>query len=161
MKKVAIYPGSFDPITDGHLDIIKRASNLFDEVIVLVAYNENKLNSRFSVADRVLMIKDAIKEFDNVRVDSYSGLTIDYAKKNNSKFLIRGLRVVSDFEYEWSLAASNSYIDESIEMVFLMAKKENTFISSSSIIEMASNNVDVSKLVPDLTNKYLKEKFNK
>lgn len=161
MKKVAIYPGSFDPITDGHLDIIKRASNLFDEVIVLVAYNENKLNSRFSVADRVLMIKDAIKEFNNVRVDSYSGLTIDYAKKNNSKFLIRGLRVVSDFEYEWSLAASNSYIDESIEMVFLMAKKENTFISSSSIIEMASNNVDVSKLVPELTNKYLKEKFNK
>lgn len=161
MKKVAIYPGSFDPITDGHLDIIKRASNLFDEVIVLVAYNENKLNSRFSVEERVLMIKDAIKEFDNVRVDSYSGLTIDYAKKNNSKFLIRGLRVVSDFEYEWSLAASNSYIDESIEMVFLMAKKENTFISSSSIIEMASNNVDVSKLVPDLTNKYLKEKFNK
>lgn len=161
MKKVAIYPGSFDPITDGHLDIIKRASSLFDEVIVLVAYNENKLNSRFSVKERVEMIKDAIKEFNNVRVDSYSGLTIDYAKKNNSKFLIRGLRVVSDFEYEWSLAASNSYIDESIEMVFLMAKKENTFISSSAIIEMASNNVDVSKLVPNLANRYLKEKFNK
>lgn len=161
MKKIAIYPGSFDPITNGHLDIIKRASLIFDEVIVLVAYNENKNNSRFKVLERIDMIKDAIKDFNNVKVDSYSGLTIDYAKKHNSKFLIRGLRVVSDFEYEWSYAAGNSFIDPSIEIVCLMAKKENTFISSSAIIEFASNNVDVSKLVPESVNKKLIEKYHK
>lgn len=161
MKKIAIYPGSFDPITNGHLDIIKRASLIFDEVIVLIAYNEHKDNSRFKVEERKEMIQDAIKDLTNVSVDSYSGLTIDYAKTHNSRFLIRGLRVVSDFEYEWSYAANNSFIDPNIEIVFLMAKKENTFISSSAIIEFALNNVDVSKLVPESVNKKLKEKYNK
>lgn len=154
-KKIGVYPGSFDPITNGHLDIIKRASKLFDEVIVLVAYNSSKTNNRFSVKERVEMINDAIKDMNNVRCDSYDGLTINFAKMNNAKFLIRGLRVVSDFDYEWSLAASNEFIDHEIEMVFLMAKKENTFISSSNIIELASMGVDVSKLVPSKVNEYL------
>ncbi len=155
-KRIGIYPGSFDPMTNGHLDIIKRASKLFDEVIVLIAYNSSKLNNRFSVSDRLIMINDAIKDLKNVRCDSYDGLTVEYAKKHDAQFLIRGLRVVSDFEYEWSLAASNEFIDKDIEMVFLMAKKENTFISSSSIIELASHNVDVSSLVPQKVNEYLK-----
>lgn len=153
--RIGVYPGSFDPITNGHLDIIKRASKLFDEVIVLVAYNSNKSNNRFSVKERVEMINGAIKDLNNVRCDSYSGLTIDFAKKNNAKFLIRGLRVVSDFDYEWSLAASNEFIDHDIEMVFLMSKKENTFISSSNIVELSSLGVDVSSLVPKGVNEYL------
>ena len=111
-KRIGVYPGSFDPITNGHLDIIKRASKLFDEVIVLVAYNSNKSNNRFSVKERVEMISDAIKDLNNVRCDSYSGLTIDFAKKNNAKFLIRGLRVVSDFDYEWSM------FNDAFEQVF-------------------------------------------
>ncbi len=159
VKRIGVYPGSFDPITNGHLDIIKRAANLFDEVIVLISYNINKKNERFDVATRLKMIEDAVKDLKNVKVDSYNGLTIEYAKKNQAKFLIRGLRVVSDFEYEWSLASNNNFIDPEIEMVFLMAKKENTFISSSNILELASNRVDVSSLVPPLVNKILIDKF--
>ncbi len=157
-KRIGVYPGSFDPITNGHLDIIKRATKLFDEVIVLIAYNSLKTNNRFSVKEREEMVKDAIKNLKNVRCESYDGLTINFAKMNNAKFLIRGLRVVSDFDYEWSLAASNEFIDHDIEMVFLMAKKENTFISSSNIIELSSMGVDVSKLVPKKVNEYLIKK---
>ena len=118
---------------------------------------------RFDVKTRYKMIQEAIKEnhLDNVKCDYYDGLTLDYAKKHNSRFIIRGLRVVSDFDYEWSYAASNEFIDPSIEIVFLMAKKENTFISSSSIVELASNKVDVSKLVPSYVSEVLKEYFNK
>ena len=161
-KRIGIYPGSFDPITNGHIDIIRRASLLFDEIIVLIGFNMEK-EGRFDVKTRYKMIKEAIKEnnLDNVTCDYYDGLTLDYAKKHNSRFIIRGLRVVSDFDYEWSYAASNEFIDPSIEIVFLMAKKENTFISSSSIIELAKNKVDVSKLVPSYVNEVLKKAFNK
>lgn len=161
-KKIGIYPGSFDPITNGHIDIIKRASTLFDEIIVLLAFNLEK-SGRFDIETRYKMINEAIKEnhLTNVKCDYYDGLTLDYAKKHDSKFIIRGLRVVSDFDYEWSYATSNEYIDPSVEIVFLMSRKENTFISSSSIIELASNKVDVSRLVPSYVNKILKEKYNK
>ncbi len=160
-KRIGVYPGSFDPITNGHLDIIKRATKLFDEVIVLVAYNSSKANNRFTVKERVEMINDAIKGLKNVRCEAYEGLTISFAKKNHANFLIRGLRVVSDFDYEWSLAASNEFIDHDIEMVFLMAKKENTFISSSNILELSLMGVDVSKLVPPKVNEYLLNKNKK
>ncbi len=157
--KVAIYPGSFDPITNGHLDIIKRSLSLFDKIIVLVSFNPNK-KYKFDVETKVNMIKETLIEEgiseDKVKVDSFSGLTVEYAKKNNATCLIRGLRVVSDFEYEWSLNAANNYIDPSIEMVFLMARKETSFISSSSINEMHDNGVDVSNLVPKAVLKYLK-----
>ena len=144
---IAIYPGSFDPITNGHLDMIIRSSKLFDKVIVLIANNPNKV-CRFSLTSRVRMIKEATKDISNVEVDSYDGLTVNYAKEHNAKAIIRGLRVVSDFEYERQLAAANEYIDSSIETVFLMSHKENTFISSSTIDEMFNNNVDISPLVP-------------
>ena len=145
--KIAIYPGSFDPITYGHLDILERASKIFDEIIVLVANNGNK-NSRFSVEERVEMIKEAIKDMSNIEVDSYDGLTVKYAKEHNAHTLIRGLRAVSDFEYEFRLASANEFADSEIEMVFFMARGDKTFISSSAIIELHNSGVDVSPLVP-------------
>lgn len=154
MKK-AIYPGSFDPITNGHLDILSRALEVFDEVTILVAVNPNK-HFNFSVKERVEMIKEATKDLKGVKVDSYDGLTVDYAKKHDAKHLIRGLRAVSDFEYEFQLASANEYIDKSIDMVFFMARGDKTFISSSSIMELAKNNIDVSTLVPESVSKRLK-----
>ena len=146
---IAIYPGSFDPITNGHLDMIIRSSKLFDKVIVLIANNPNKV-CRFSLTSRVRMIKEATKDIFNVEVDSYDGLTVNYAKEHNAKAIIRGLRVVSDFEYEWSYAAANEFINKDIEMVFLMAHKELTFISSSTIDELYRSGVDISSLVPSI-----------
>ena len=134
MKRIGIYPGSFDPITNGHLDILNRASKLFDEIIILIAFNKEKINNaRFTIDERLSIIKEIIKKYPNVKVDSTSGLTIDYAKIHHASALIRGIRVVSDFEYEWQLAAANEYIDPNIEMVFLMSHQETTFISSSNV----------------------------
>ena len=146
---IAIYPGSFDPITNGHLDMIIRSSKLFDKVIVLIANNPNKV-CRFSLTSRVRMIKETTKDISNVEVDSFDGLTVNYAKEHNAKAIIRGLRVVSDFEYEWSYAAANEFINKDIEMVFLMAHKELTFISSSTIDELYRSGVDISSLVPSI-----------
>lgn len=160
MKRIGIYPGSFDPITNGHLDILKRASKLFDEIIVLIAFNKDKLgNYRFNIDERINMVKEVVKDYPNIKVDSTSGLTINYAKSHNAIALIRGIRVVSDFEYEWQLAAANEYIDSDIEMVFLMSHKETTFISSSSIDEMYRCGVDISPLVPDVVLKAYKDKI--
>ena len=147
--KIAIYPGSFDPITNGHLDIIVRSSKIFDKVVVLVAVNKMK-KSRFTDEEKQLMIKEATKNLTNVEVDSYEGLSVEYAKLKGACALIRGLRVVSDFEYEWSYAAANEYIDSSIEMVFFMAHKETSFISSSTINELYDEGVDISPLVPSI-----------
>lgn len=159
MKK-AIYPGSFDPITNGHIDIISRASKLFDEVIVLLAVNPSK-ECRFSVEERLEMLKVATENFTNVRVDFYPGLTIQYAKNVGAVALIRGLRVVSDFEYEWALSAANEFINKDIEMVFLMAHREMTFISSSSIDELYKSGVDISPLVPKVVVENYLKKFGK
>lgn len=148
MMKIAVYPGSFDPITNGHLDILNRACSLFDKVIVLVANNPNK-SSNFSALERVEMIKEAVIGNEKIEVTSDSGLTVEFAKKHKATHLIRGLRAVSDFEYEFQLASANEYIDPKIDTVFLMARGDKTFISSSSIITMAKQGIDVSKLVPD------------
>jgi len=153
--KIAIYPGSFDPITNGHLDILSRAAQMFDKVIILVAINADK-KGRFTIEERVAMIKESISDFDNVEVDSYDGLTVEYAKAHNSKFLIRGLRAVTDFDYEFQLAAANEYADPSIDTVFLMSKAEKSFINSSAIIELAKKGIDVSGLVPPAVVKRLK-----
>ena len=153
--KIAIYPGSFDPITNGHLDVLSRAAQMFDKVIILVAINADK-KGRFPIEERVAMIKESISEFDNVEVDSYDGLTVEYAKAHNSKFLIRGLRAVTDFDYEFQLAAANEYADPSIDTVFLMSKAEKSFINSSAIIELAKKGIDVSGLVPPAVVKRLK-----
>ena len=144
--RIAVYPGSFDPITNGHLEILKRALNIFDRVIVLVSVNPNK-ESRFSAQERVAMIEEAIND-ERVTVDFNTGLTVEYAKAHGATHLIRGLRAVTDFEYEFSLASANDYIDPSIDTVFLMSKAEKSFINSSMIMELYQSGVDVSSLVP-------------
>ena len=153
--KVAVYPGSFDPITNGHLEILERALNIFDRVIMLVAVNPNK-QTRFSVEDRVAMIKEAVED-NRVTVDSYDGLTVEYAKKHGAHHLIRGLRAVTDFEYEFSLASANDFIDSSVDSVFLMSKAEKSFINSSMIMELFQRGVDISALVPPSVLKRLKK----
>ncbi|MCQ3034915.1 MAG: pantetheine-phosphate adenylyltransferase [Bacilli bacterium] len=145
--KIAVYPGSFDPITVGHIDIVTRALRVFDKVIILVADNPNK-KSRFLVKDRIEMIKDSVKGLGNVEVDSTSGLSIKYAKEHGATHMIRGLRAVTDFEYEFQFSEANEYIDSSIDIVFFMSHKETTFISSSSIDELYKNGIDISSLVP-------------
>ena len=152
--KVAIYPGSFDPITNGHLDILQRALKIFDKVIVLVAINPNK-KSRFGVTERMAMITEAIDN-PNVEVDCSEGLTIEYAKSHGATHLIRGLRAVTDFEYEFQLATANDFIDSTIDSVFLMSKQEKSFISSSMIVELHDQGIDVSSLVPPSVVKRLK-----
>ena len=154
MSSAIIYPGSFDPITIGHLDILERALGIFDKVIVLVAINPNK-QSRFSPEERKAMIEEAVNS-DKVVVDTYDGLTVDYAKKHGAKHLIRGLRAVTDFEYEFQLVAANDYIDSNIDTVFLMSKNNKSFINSSMVMELYKQGVDVSKLVPESVLKRLK-----
>ncbi len=156
--RVAVYPGSFDPITIGHIDIIKRATNIFDKVIVLVAKNSSK-KYRNSLKDRIFMIKEAVKDIKNVYVDSDDGLTVNYAKKIGASVLIRGIRVVGDFEYEWQLASANEFIDPEIEIVFFMAHKKTSFISSSTINEMYDNGVNISELVPASVIEVYNKKF--
>ena len=147
--KIAIYPGSFDPITNGHLDIILRASKLFDKIYVCIAKNSSK-QSFFSSEERVKMVEIATQDFENIEVISTDDLIVNVAKKLNATAIVRGLRAVTDFEYEFQLAAANEYIDQNIEMVFLMASLSKSFISSSSIKEFFTYNVDVSSLVPNI-----------
>ena len=153
--RIAVYPGSFDPITNGHLDILTRALKAFDKVIVLVAFNPEK-HSKFSPEERVEMIKETVKDNPNVEVYADSGLTVEFAKKHGATHLIRGLRAVSDFEYEFQLASANEFIDPSIDMVFFMTRGDKGFISSSAIMEMHKSGVDVSSLVPPSVIKRLK-----
>ena len=152
--KVAIYPGSFDPITNGHLDVLHRACKIFDKVIVLVAINPKK-KSRFSPEERVEMIKEAVDN-PNVVVDAFDGLTVEYAKSHGATHLIRGLRAVTDFEYEFQLASANDFVDSNIDTVFLMSKNDKSFINSSMIMELHEAGVDVSSLVPASVAKRLK-----
>ena len=152
--KIAIYPGSFDPITEGHLDILKNASGIFDKVIIAVARNGEK-KGFLSTEERVELIKKSIEGLDNVEVDAFEGLTIEYAKKRGAEILIRGLRAVSDFEYEMQLSQTNSALCDEIKTVFLTTKPKYNFISSSTIREILQNNGDISKFVPQAVNEYL------
>lgn len=155
--KIAVYPGSFDPITKGHLDILKNASEIFDKVIIAVAHNAQKTGF-LTVEERVNLIRQSVKDIPNVEVDCFEGLTIEYAKKNNAQILIRGLRAVSDFEYEMQLSQANSSLCQEIKTVFLTTKPEYNFISSSTIREILSNGGDISKFVPGAVFEYLKNK---
>jgi pantetheine-phosphate adenylyltransferase len=157
MNKIAIYPGSFDPITNGHIDIIKRSLKIFDQVIILLATHPTK-SASFSVIDRLTMLQDVARYIDPVRlsVDATTGLTVEYAKKHHAVALVRGLRAIPDFDYEHEIFAANQFIDDSIDMVFFMAKNQNEFISSSMIRQLHKNGVDVSALVPPIVLKYLK-----
>lgn len=156
----AICPGSFDPITFGHLDIIGRASLIFDEVIVAVARNPLK-SSLFSTEERVKMIEEVVSEYKNVIVRSFDGLTVDYALSQKAGAIVRGLRVISDFENEFRMALTNKSLACDVETVFLMTKAEFSFISSSTVKEVASYGGEVRSLVPPLVEGKLKEKFNR
>ena len=159
MKTIAVYPGSFDPITNGHVDIIKRGLRMFDELIILVAYNPNK-KSLFSVRERVEMIGEVIRDFKNVRVDSFDGLLVDYVRDNGANVILRGLRALSDFEYEFQLALINRRLNREVETVFLMTGYKWFYTSSTIINEAASLGGSVKGLVPEIVNMKLQDKFS-
>jgi pantetheine-phosphate adenylyltransferase len=156
LKIVAIYPGTFDPITNGHLDIIKRACKMFDKIIVAVANNKSK-NSMFSLEKRVEMVKIATKNMQKIEVKEFNSLLVDFAKKEQAKIIIRGLRAVSDFEYELQMSYANQSLDNSIETIFLMPTLQNAFISSSIVRNILAYNGDISHLVPKEIEKIIKE----
>ena len=159
MKKItALYPGTFDPITNGHIDIIKRASKLFDKIIVTIAVNSSK-KQLFSKKERKDMIEKCVKNFKNVSVDVFDGLLIDYAKRKNASVLIRGLRAVSDFEYEFQMSLINNKLDSEITTIFMMPNEKYTYLNSSIVRELSSFNGDVSDFVPKYVQEKLKEKF--
>lgn len=155
--KIAIYPGSFDPITKGHLDVLETSAGIFDKVIIAVAKNSEK-NGFLTVDERVKLIQESAKHIKNVEVDSFDGLTIEYAKKRGAQILIRGLRAVSDFEYEMQLSQTNSALAGDIQTVFLITKPEYNFISSSTVREILLNNGDISKFVPSPVYEYLNKR---
>jgi pantetheine-phosphate adenylyltransferase len=145
--RTAIYPGSFDPITNGHLDVVQRAAKLFDRVIMAVAKSDGK-NPLFSLEDRLAMISEAIKPIGNVEADAFDGLLVDYAVRCQTRAIIRGLRAVSDFEFEFQLALMNRKLNENVETIFMMPKDTYTFLSSRIVKEIARLGGDVSPFVP-------------
>ena len=154
--KKALYPGSFDPITNGHLDVLERARKMFDEVIIAVLNNSEK-NSFLTVEERVQLIKESVKTMKNVTVASFNGLTVEYAKNIGANFLIRGLRTITEFEYEGQLCQTNQVIAPEIDTVFLSTKPEHNFISSSMVKELSNYKTDISKFVPKNVVEYLKK----
>jgi pantetheine-phosphate adenylyltransferase len=158
MKRVAVYPGSFDPITNGHVDLVKRGTKMFDEIIILIATNPDKI-FLFSVEERLEMIREVYKDNEKVKVDSYPGLLIDYLKKCEVNVIFRGLRALSDFENEFQMALMNRRLDRDVETIFLMAGFKWFYTSSSIIKEAASLGGSVKGMVPDLVCRKLQEKF--
>jgi pantetheine-phosphate adenylyltransferase len=160
MKKIAVYPGSFDPITNGHVDIIKRGLRMFDELIVLIAHNPNK-KTLFTVEERLEMIREVIRDCKNVRVDSFDGLLVEYVKGTGANVILRGLRALSDFEYEFQLALINRRLNRDVETVFLMSGFKWFYTSSKIINEAASLGGSVKGLVPEIVNLKLQQKYSK
>lgn len=158
--KRAIYSGSFDPMTNGHLDIIKRASEVFDELIVSVLNNKSK-TPLFSVSERVKILEEATKDMPNVKVDSFSGLLIDYAKEKDVHVIVRGLRAITDFEYELQIAQTNRILSGgNVDTVFFNTSLEYSYLSSSSVKEIASFGGDITQCVPDFVAKQTYDKFS-
>lgn len=158
--RIGVYPGTFDPITNGHLDIIKRAAKLFDKIYVVVPNNVNK-KTLFSVEERMELIRETTKDIPNIIVDKTSLLTVQYARQVGSDTIIRGLRMVSDFEYELQMAALNKSLDNEIETIFIMSSHQYSFLSSSSVKEMVGFNADVSEFVPNIVSTALMKKYQK
>ena len=156
--KSAIYPGSFDPVTYGHIDIIKRAADIFDRLTVSVLNNRVK-TSLFSVEERVNIIKEVTKDIPNVSVASYDGLLIDYCKQTNANVIIRGLRAITDFEYELQMAQTNRKLGEDVDTIFLTTSLEYAYLSSSTVREVASFGGDISKFVPPLIADMVYERY--
>ena len=154
----AIYPGSFDPVTNGHLDVVERARKLFDEVVVAVAHNDEK-HALFSLEDRLELLRGMFGKIDNVKVAQFDGLLVKFAVEQNATAVIRGLRAVSDFEFEFQMALMNRQLENKVETIFLMPKEEYTYLSSRIIKEISRLGGDVSKFVPPTVARALAKKF--
>ena len=158
VKRIAVYPGTFDPVTNGHLDLTERASRHFDEVVMAVLLNENK-EPTFSTEERVAFMRDAVKAWPNVRVDSFGGLLVDYARKIGASVIVRGIRAVSDFEYELQMAMMNRRLVEEIETVFMVPSESYSYLSSKLVREVARFGGDISGLVPESVEQALLKRF--
>lgn len=159
MSSITVCPGSFDPITLGHLDIIKRGAKVFDQVYVCVLNNSSK-QPLFTVEERCELIREVTKEIPNVFVESYKGLLIDYVREKNAQAILRGLRAVSDFEYEMQITSMNRVLDDNIETFFMMTNNQYSFLSSSIVKEVAKYKGNISELVPEVVEIALKNKFS-
>ncbi len=155
---IAVYPGTFDPITNGHVDLVHRAARLFDEVVIGIAASEKK-HPLFSLEERISLAQDVLSEWDNVRVEGFDTLLIDFVHQQKASVIIRGLRAVSDFEYEFQLASMNRHLAPDVESVFLTPAEQHAFISSSLVKEVSSLGGDTSGFVPDLVEQALKNKI--
>jgi pantetheine-phosphate adenylyltransferase len=158
MTRIAIYPGSFDPVTYGHLDIIKRAVRIFDKVIVAVAHNSEK-DPLFSVSERVELLKKATGNIKGVEIDDFHGLVVDYVKSKGTKVVIRGIRMISDFEYEFQMALTNRKLSEDVETIFMMPSESYSYLSSKLIKEAASLGANLKGFVPGFVEKAIKLKM--
>jgi len=158
MNNTAVYPGTFDPITLGHIDLIERASRIFDNIIVAIAANKNK-QPLFSLEERISLAAEVLGKHKNVTVKGFDNLLMQFMKQQNSKIILRGLRVVSDFDYEFQLAGMNRKLDQDVESIFLMPAENYTYISSSFVREIAVLKGDVSQFVPDVVVKALNKKL--
>lgn len=156
--RTAIYPGSFDPFTNGHLDVVQRAAKLFDRVVVAVASNESK-NPLFTKEERVVLVQKAVAKLPNVEADVFDGLLVEYVASKKARAIVRGLRAVSDFEFEFQLALMNRKLDENIETIFMMPKDTYTFLSSRIVKEIARLGGDVNQFVPPNVQAALKKKL--
>jgi pantetheine-phosphate adenylyltransferase len=159
MKRIAIYPGSFDPVTNGHIDLVQRGKSLFDEIIVAILHNPNK-KGLFSLEERMLMLKESMKGISGITFDTFGGLLVDYARGREANAILRGMRAVSDFEYEFQLALMNRKLNRDIQTVFLMTGLRWIFTSSSIIKEAAQFGGDISDMVPPIVNQMISEKFD-
>ena len=159
MPKIVIYPGTFDPITNGHVDLIERAGKLFDKIIVAVAMSEGK-SPLFDVDKRVSIVEEVVAPMENIEVIGFKGLLVDFAKEHNANALLRGLRAVSDFEYEFQLANMNRRLSPNLESLFLTPAEQFSFISSTLVREIATLNGDVSQFVPEAVQRALAEKLS-
>lgn len=157
-KNIAIYAGTFDPVTNGHLDIIERASKMFEQLYVTIFVNPDKVGT-FNVTERKELLKAVTSQYDNVIIDASDDLSVEYAKQVGANILVRGIRATMDFEYELQLAFSNQYLDPDIEMVFLMTRPSQSFISSSSVKEIVSHGRSVKGLVPQAVEEALRKKL--
>ncbi len=156
--KIAVYPGTFDPVTNGHIDLIRRARAVFQEVVVGVAENPGK-GTLFSVEDRVEMLREATRRLAGVKVEPFDGLSVSFARRKKARVILRGLRMLSDFEYEFQLALTNRRLDPHVETVFLMPSAETSYLSSRLIKEAAGLGADVTGLVPSFVARCLKERL--
>jgi pantetheine-phosphate adenylyltransferase len=158
--KIAIYPGTFDPVTNGHLDILARSASVFELVCIAVAHNLHK-NPLFTIEERIRMIQTCIKDYSNVRIEQFDGLAVDFARKVGASVIIRGLRAISDFDYEFQMALMNRHMDDTIDTVFFMPHEDYTYLSSSTVRELVRFGGNIAEFVPEIVEKELIKKLRK